>query len=164
MSEYTPNPDLDLVLERTIPVAPERVWAAWTEPELLMQWFTPAPYKTVAADLDIRPGGRFSTTMESPEGERYPNTGCVVAVDPGRLLVWTSVLGEHFRPAAPANGADDLAFTGRISIEPTGDGGTRYTATAMHPDQATCRKHDEMGFHDGWGSALDQLVALLSAS
>ena len=58
MSTYTPDPALDLVLERTIPVSPERVWAAWTRPELLMQWFTPAPWKTVAADLDLRVGDR----------------------------------------------------------------------------------------------------------
>lgn len=32
MSNFTPNPALDLVLERTFAVAPERVWAAWTEP------------------------------------------------------------------------------------------------------------------------------------
>ena len=41
MSDFTPDPALDLVLERTIPVPPERVWDAWTQPELLMQWFTP---------------------------------------------------------------------------------------------------------------------------
>jgi uncharacterized protein YndB with AHSA1/START domain len=73
---FTPDPDLDLVLERTVPVSPERVWAAWTQPELLMQWFTPAPWKTVACELDLRPGGRCATTMESPEGEQHPNVGC----------------------------------------------------------------------------------------
>jgi uncharacterized protein YndB with AHSA1/START domain len=36
VSHFTPDPALDLVLERTIPVPPERVWAAWTQPELLM--------------------------------------------------------------------------------------------------------------------------------
>lgn len=159
---FTPNPALDLVLERTIAVAPERVWAAWTEPELLMQWFTPAPWKTVAAELDVRPGGRSLITMESPEGERYPNAGCYLHVEPNRLLVFTSALGEDFRPVAPTNGAGDMAFTGRIEIEPTTDGGTRYRAIAMHPDEATCARHDEMGFHEGWGAALDQLVALMS--
>ena len=162
MNTYSPDPTRDLVLERTIAVTPERVWRAWTDPALLVQWFTPAPFKTVAAEIDVRPGGKFSTTMESPEGEQYPSTGCVLEVVLERLLVWTSVLCEDFRPTSPANGADDLAFTGRISIEPTGDGGTRYTAIAMHPDEATCRKHDEMGFQEGWGAALDQLVALMS--
>ena len=31
----------------------------------------------------------------------------------------------------------------------------------MHPDPEARRSHDEMGFHDGWGTALDQLVALM---
>ncbi|MDH4147867.1 MAG: SRPBCC family protein [Acidimicrobiia bacterium] len=162
MSEFTPTPGLDLVLERTIPVPIERVWAAWTEPELLMQWFTPAPWKTVAADLDVRPGGRCNTTMESPEGERYPNTGCYLEVEPNRLLVFTSVMTEGFRPAAPANGADDLPFTGRIELTATADGGTHYRAIAIHADEAGANRHAEMGFHDGWGAALDQLVALVS--
>jgi uncharacterized protein YndB with AHSA1/START domain len=162
MTDYTPNPALDLVLERTIAVAPDRVWAAWTEPELMVQWFTPAPWKTVAADLDLRPGGRCVTTMESPEGERFPNAGCYLVVEPPRLLVWTSVMTEGFRPVAPTNGADDLPFTGRIEIAPSGGGGTHYRAIAIHADEAGATRHAEMGFHDGWGAALDQLVALFT--
>lgn len=162
MSPYTPDPELDLVLERTIPVPPERVWAAWTDPALVVQWFTPAPWKTVACELDLRPGGRFVTTMESPEGERYPNAGCILELVPGRLLVFTSVMTEGFRPTSPVNGADDLPFTGRIEMAPAGDGATAYRAIAMHADAEGCRRHAEMGFHDGWGAALDQLVALMA--
>jgi uncharacterized protein YndB with AHSA1/START domain len=162
MSTFTPNPALDLVLERTISVAPDRVWAAWTQPELLMQWFTPAPWKTVAAELDVRAGGRCVTTMESPEGDRYPNAGSYVYVEPNRLLVFTSVMTEDFRPVAPSNGAADLGFTGRIEIEPTSDGGTLYRAIAMHATEEACQQHADMGFTAGWGAALDQLVALMS--
>lgn len=161
MSRYTPDPALDLVLERTIPVPPSRVWAAWTEPELLMQWFTPAPWKTVAAELDLRPGGGCVTTMESPEGDRYPNAGCYLAVEPERLLVFTSALGADYRPVAPANGAGDLAFTARIEIEPAPDGGSHYRAIAMHAREEACKQHADMGFAEGWGAALDQLVALM---
>lgn len=120
MTGITPDPELDLVLDRTIAVAPDKVWAAWTDPELIVRWFTPAPWKTVVCDIDVRPGGRFVTTMESPEGDRYLNAGCIVAVDPGRRLVFTSVLTEDFRPVRPANGADDLPFTAEILIEPAG--------------------------------------------
>jgi uncharacterized protein YndB with AHSA1/START domain len=162
VTNFTPNPKLDLVLERTIPVSPERVWAAWTEPELLMQWFTPAPWKTVAADLDVRPGGRCITTMESPDGERYPNAGCYLEVEPQRLLVFTSVMSEGYRPVSPTNGAENLPFTGRIELTPTDDGGTHYRAIAIHADEAGCQSHESMGFHDGWGAALDQLVALMA--
>ena len=159
---FTPNPDLDLVLERTVDVTPERVWAAWTEPELLMQWFTPAPWKTVACELDLRPGGACRTTMESPDGDRYPNSGVYLQVEPNRLLVFTSVMTDDFRPAAPANGAGDLPFTARVEIAPAPGGGTHYRAIAMHADEDGCRRHEEMGFHEGWGAALDQLVALMS--
>jgi uncharacterized protein YndB with AHSA1/START domain len=68
MSHVTPHRTVDLVLDRTIAVSPERGWAAWTQPELLMQWFTPAPWKTTAAELDLRSGGGCLTTRESPEG------------------------------------------------------------------------------------------------
>ncbi|MGD9791879.1 MAG: SRPBCC family protein [Acidimicrobiia bacterium] len=162
MSNFTPNPTLDLVLERTIPVVPERVWAAWTEPELLMQWFTPAPWKTVAAELDLRPGGGCVTTMESPEGDQYPNAGCYLQVEPNRLLVFTSVMTADFRPVAPSNGAGDLAFTARIEIEAAPGGGTHYRAIAMHAHPEACKTHSDMGFAEGWGAALDQLVALMS--
>ena len=63
-------------------------------------------------------------------------------------------------PGLPPAGRDnDLAFTAVIRIEPDGDG-TRYTATAIHGDAATRKQHDEMGFGEGWGAALDQLVEL----
>lgn len=159
MTAYVPDPELDLVLERTLPVAPDKVWAAWTDPALLVQWFTPAPWKTVSADLDVRPGGRCVTTMESPEGEQFPNAGCYLQVEPGSLLVFTSALVEGFRPVVAGDG---MPFTGRIEIAPTADGGTHYRAIAMHADKAGAEQHAEMGFHEGWGAATDQLVALLS--
>lgn len=162
MSTFVPNADLDLVLERTIPVAPERVWAAWTEPELMVKWFTPAPWKTVSAVVNLYPGGSNVVTMESPEGDQYPNAGCYLIVEPNRLLVFTSVMGEGFRPVSPTNGAEDLPFTGRIEISPAPNGGTHYRAIAIHADAEGARRHAEMGFQDGWGAALDQLVALMS--
>jgi uncharacterized protein YndB with AHSA1/START domain len=160
MTAYIPDPELDLVIERTLPVAPDKVWAAWTDPALLVQWFTPAPWKTVSADLDVRPGGRCITTMESPEGEQFPNAGCYLQVEPRTLLVFTSAMVEGFRPVVAENGMPP--FTGRIEIAPTDDGGTHYRSIAMHADKAGAEQHDGMGFHEGWGAAIDQLVALLS--
>ena len=159
------DPKLDLVLERVVDVPVELVWRAWTEPELLKRWFTPAPWTTVACEIDLRPGGAFRTTMRSPEGEEFPGTGCWLEVVENARLAWTNALLPGWRPApAPApkgSGEDchDLVFTAIIAMEPHG-GGTRYTATALHQDEGGRSKHAEMGFHDGWGKALDQLVAL----
>ena len=86
-----PDPKHDLVLEREIAVPVELVWKAWTVPEHMMQWFTPKPWKTVECSVDLRPGGRSDLVMESPEGQRFPNRGCYLVVEPNRRLVFTSL-------------------------------------------------------------------------
>lgn len=151
----SPDPSRDLVLERVVDVPPALVWAAWTQPEHLKRWFTPAPYSTPECEIDLRPGGLFRTVMRSPEGEEFDNVGCYLEVVENERLVFTSVLGPGFRPT----GDTDLPFTAVISMEPAGEG-TRYTALAMHGDAETAKRHDEMGFQEGWSAALDQLVAL----
>jgi uncharacterized protein YndB with AHSA1/START domain len=160
--DYRPDPDLDLVLERTVDVPPEKVWAAWTQPELLKQWFTPRPWQTLECEIDLRPGGIFRTAMASPDGEVMQSSpGCILEVVENRRLAWTSALGPGFRPTTPTGSkeCDEMVFSAVISIEPYGDG-TKYTAIAIHPDPEGARKHAEIGFHDGWGAAFDQLVEL----
>ena len=73
---YQANSKLDLSFTRIVDVPRALVWRAWTEPELLMPWFCPLPWKTIACEIDLRPGGIFSTTMQSPEGKEFPNAGC----------------------------------------------------------------------------------------
>ena len=75
-------------------------------------------------------------------------------------LVWTDALLPSFRPAkAPISGAGML-FTAAILMEPHG-AGTKYTAIAMHKDEEDRKKHEKMGFHEGWGKCTDQLVELI---
>lgn len=145
------NPDLDLVLERTVPVPPAAVWDAWTIPAQVMRWFTPHPWTTTACDIDLRTGGVFRTVMRSPEGQDNDNSGCYLVVEPGRLLVWTDALGPGFRPQSQP------FMTAEIHIEPDGEG-TRYRAVVRHASPEAKKQHEEMGFATGWGTALDQLV------
>jgi uncharacterized protein YndB with AHSA1/START domain len=152
------NPKLDLVLERVVDVPPEAVWQAWTNPELLKQWFTPAPWKTIECSIDLRAGGAFSTTMQSPDGQKFPGTSCFLEVVPNKKLVWTSALQPDYRPSVAVG--QPFLFTAYILMEKQGDG-TKYTAIACHSDEAGCKQHEEMGFQQGWGAALDQLVALM---
>jgi uncharacterized protein YndB with AHSA1/START domain len=152
------NPDLDLVLERVVDVTPEEVWRAWTEPELLKQWFTPAPWRTAHVEVDLRPGGIFRTVMRGPEGEEFDGTGCYLEIVENRRLVWTCALGPGYRPQQPPEGG--FLFSAMIALEPVGSG-CRYTATVIHGDAESKAKHGEMGFVDGWGTALNQLVELM---
>ena len=151
-----PDPRLDLFLERVVDVPPELVWAAWTVPEHVMRWFTPTPWTTVDYEIDLRPGGIFRFVMRSPEGQEFLNIGCYLEIIEHQKLVWTVVLAPGYRPASEA--PDSLPFTAIIALEPQGSG-TKYTALAMHRDEEGRKRHEEMGFHDGWGKALDQLVA-----
>src|SRR5438309_7366408 len=121
---HIPDPKLDLFFERIVDVPRELVWRAWTTPELLKKWFTPVPWRTVDCEIDLRPGGIFRTVMRSPEGEDFPAGGCYLEVIENERLVWTSVLTAGFRPTPQSANPDhnELAFTGVISLEPSGKG------------------------------------------
>ncbi len=147
----------DLVLERIIDVPRELVWAAWTTPEHLKKWFCPLPWTTVEAEIDLRPGGIFRTFMRSPEGQEFPNSGCYLEGIKNENLVWTDALQPGYRPSRDSH----LGFfiTASLTLEDHGKG-TKYTAVSYQKDEESRKKHEEMGFHEGWGTALDQLVEM----
>ena len=145
----------DLVLERVLDGTPEQVFRAYTDPDILVQWFVPRPWTLSDVVLEPRPGGRFNFVMHGPEGERVPNSGIYLEVVPNRRLVTTDALTPDWKPA----GAPFMVA--RIEMEPTSDGKTRYRATASHWTEAAMKQHEAMGFHQGWGQVADQLNALL---
>ena len=159
--DFLPDLDRDLVLERVVDIPPEAVYAAWTTPSLITQWFTPAPWKTVDATIDPRPGGVFRTVMRSPDGQDFANEGCILEAVENRRFSWTGGYKPGFRPHTKQElDGFPFIFTAVITMEPEGNG-TRYRALAIHPDTDARDTHDRMGFHTGWGVALDQLVALM---
>jgi uncharacterized protein YndB with AHSA1/START domain len=64
--------DRDLVITRIINAPREKVYKAWTDPELLKRWFAPLPYTTPVAELDVRPGGANLIVMRDPQGNDLP--------------------------------------------------------------------------------------------
>lgn len=144
-----------LTISRLIQAPPRIVWKAWSDPAHLARWWIPAPYECRVVKLDLRPGGGFETLMrEGTEGEFQPHVeGCFLEVQPERKLAFTTCLSEGWRPTKPW-----LALSAIITFEAEGQG-TRYSARVIHRDDADARKHDEMGFQQGWGAALDQLAA-----
>jgi len=146
-----PDPKLDLVLERVIDVPPELVWTVWTTPKHLKHWFVPKPWTITDCEVDLRPGGVFRSMMRSPEGQEFPNVGCFLEIVPNERLIFTDTLLPGFRPAP------EPFFTAVLTLTPEGKG-TRYQAIAIHRDEAGREKHEKMGFHDGWGTVVDQMV------
>ncbi|HSI21855.1 MAG TPA: SRPBCC family protein [Methylophilaceae bacterium] len=144
----------ELSLVRIINAAPEKVFRAWTEPDLLKQWFTPKPWTVASAELDVRPGGTNLIVMCSPEGQEYPNRGVYLEVVKNQRLVMTDAYTSAWIPS------DKPFMTAIITFEDEG-GKTKYTARALHWNAEDRKAHEDMGFHEGWGKATDQLAALV---
>ena len=152
------DPERDLMLERVVDASPEKIWQAWTDPELLKQWFCPRPYIVTECEINPRRGGMFRVVIESPEGERHPVEGCILEAVKNVRLTWTTMLSEGFRPTdGPTL---DLPFTAIIDLEAIPQG-TKYMAVAVHTDATLRKRHAEMGFEQGWGIALDQMLEMI---
>lgn len=145
--------DRELVLTRLIDAPREKLWRCWTEPKLMVQWFTPPPWKTVHAETDVRPGGASTVVMQGPEGQEMPNRGVYLEVIPNQKLVFTDAYTSAWQPSAKP------FFTCVLTFEDQG-GKTLYTARALHWTKEDCEAHEKMGFHQGWGIATDQMAAL----
>ena len=150
----TPNSDRELILTRLIDVPREKLWRCWTEPKLMLQWFTPAPWKTTHAETDVRPGGSSYVVMQGPDGTEMPNRGIYLEVIKNEKLVFTDAYTSAWEPS------ENPFFTGILTFEDAGNGQTRYTARALHWTKENREAHEKMGFHEGWGVATDQMTAL----
>lgn len=147
--------DRDLTITRVINASREKVYRAWTEPELLVQWFTPRPYTTPSAEMDVRVGGSSLIVMRSPEGVDFPNRGVFLEVVRNERLVFTDAYTTAWEPSPKP------FMTGILTFEDLG-GKTKYTAVVRHWTVADREAHEKMGFHAGWGLATDQLEALVA--
>src|SRR5215813_10186141 len=148
----SPTLDRELVLTRIIDAPREKVFRAWTEPELLKQWFAPLPWTTPKVETDVRPGGSTYFVMRSPEGQEFPNRGVYLEVVPNERLVFTDAFTEAWEPS------DKPFMTVVLTFEDLG-GRTRYTAVVKHWNDADRATHEQMGFHQGWATVSEQLAA-----
>lgn len=106
-------------------------------------------------ELDVRPGGSSFILMRGPDGEEFPNRGVYLEVVPNARLVFTDAyVNSAWEPA------EKPFMTGIITFADEG-AGTRYTARVRHWSAGDRATHEQMGFHEGWGKATDQLEALL---
>jgi uncharacterized protein YndB with AHSA1/START domain len=149
----TPASDRELVLTRLIDAPREKLFKAWTDPELLKQWFSPRPWTTPVIEVDVRAGGANLTVMRGPDGTEFPNRGIYLEVVENERLVFTDAYTKAWEPS------EKPFMTAIITFEDEA-GQTRYTARVLHWTVADREAHEKMGFHQGWGLCTDQLAAL----
>ena len=147
--------DRELVLTRIIDAPREKLFRAWTEPELLKQWFAPLPCTTPVAETEVRPGGASLFVMRDPEGNEFPSRGVYLEVVNNERLVFTDAYTKAWEPS------DKPFMTVILTFEAEGNK-TKYTARVRHWTVADREAHEKMGFHQGWGQRADQLAALVA--
>lgn len=148
--------DRELKLTRIIDAPCEKVYAAWTQPDLIKQWFAPLPWTVSHVESDVRPGGSTVVVMRNPEGEDFPNPGVFLEVVENERLVFTDAYTKAWEPS------EKPFMTVILTFEDLG-GKTRYTARVLHWSVADREEHERMGFYQGWGQCTDQLTDLVSA-
>ncbi len=157
-----PSPDLsplaerELVITRETHVSPEKLFAGWTQAEHLPNWFCPKPWFVSDVKIDLRVGGTSEMMFNGPDGEKFPNFGAYLEIVPNEKIVFTDAFLPDWEPNP------NKMMVGIITFEALANGGTRYTARALHWSKEACENHAAMGFEDGWNKAFDQLVEIFS--
>ena len=146
----------DLILVREFEATPEKLYRAWTEPELMIQWFTLGTWKAVSAELDLRSGGSSLITMRGPDGAEFSNRDVHLEVVPNKRLVLTDAYTSAWTPS------EQPFMTVILTFDELPGGRTRYTARVSHWTVADREKHEEMGFHQNWPAMTEQLAAVVA--
>lgn len=156
-------------LSRVFAAPRERLWAAWTRPEQLAQWFGPKGATGSIEAFDLRPGGEWRGKMTTPDGTAMYSKFVFREVVPLSRLVWVhgfaDAEGNRARaPFAPLFPLELLTVVGFSDDA----GGTRVDLN-WEPIGATA---EEIAFfagmmesmHGGWSGSFEQLDAFLAGA
>ena len=134
--------DKVLRMERLIATTPERLFEIWTEPEQLAKWWGPEGFTIPKYTMDVRPGGRWRTTMHRPDGTENVVSGIYRVIEPPRRLVFTW------------GWDDDAGMRGHetevtVTFEPA-PGGTRMVLVQQTFTDADSRNRHEHGWESSF--------------
>lgn len=120
------------------------VWEAWSRPEYVSRWFTPAPLTTPSCEVDLRTGGVFRLVMRMPDGAEHPMDARFTEVVPGERIEFEATI------------EGDLRVHTRVVFTET-DGKTRLDVLQVY-----AYEHEAIrGAPEGWALTLDQLGAFV---
>jgi uncharacterized protein YndB with AHSA1/START domain len=149
------NKKLKVVREFDAPL--ELVWKAWTDSELLDQWWAPKPWKANTQTMDFREGGRWLYYMEGPDGERHYCRADYQSVIPNKRFIGDdSFCDEH------GNKTSELPQMHWRSEFSRSGSGTKVEVEITFSSEADMEKIIEMGFKEGFAAAHNNLDELLA--
>jgi len=160
----------DYVLSRVLDAPREKVFRAWTAPDLLAKWWGPHDFTVPVCKIDLRPGGTFRVVMHSSEGKDYPLTGVYQEVIAPEMIVYTENWEEH--PAewqellkknlAPGGNLSSNEALVTVTFEDQ-EGKTKLTVRMRFESPVVRDAFVKMGMEGGWNQSFDRLASLLAA-
>jgi len=136
-----------LTLKRRLNAAPEKVYAAWTDPEKIVKWFGPDAGAVKSVVLDVRTGGRYAIVFSTADGEEHHVSGVYREVIPDERL--------NFTWSWRTTPERESLVT--ILIKPDGDGSVLTLIHEQFFDEAARDRHEH-----GWIGCLNKLELYLA--
>lgn len=147
-----------IIITRVFAAPRERVWRAWTDPDMLMKWWGPKDFTAPVWKIDLRVGGRYLYDMRSPEGRDYWGTGTYREIVPLERIVATDSFADaegNVVPASQYGMGDDMPLELLITVTFGSEGDkTRMTLTHIGFPAGKMR---EMAT-EGWNESFDKLA------
>ena len=136
-----------LTLKRRFNAAPEKVYAAWTQPAQIAQWFGPDAGGVQRAETDLRAGGSFTIAFNTEDGEEHQVNGVYREVVRNKKLVFTWAWRS----------TPERESLVTVLIEPDGGGSLLTLTHEQFFDEAARDRHSH-----GWTGSLDKLERYLA--
>ena len=143
----------NLVFERTFDAPRDRVWQAFTDPEIVPRWWGKRGTTTIVEEMDVRPGGHWRYVSQDPVREDVVFYGEYLEIDPPRRFRWTFMFDVE--GVGPMGGPETHTF------EDVG-GRTKVTSVAELGSVEALESALESGMIEGGLELWDRLAELLA--
>jgi uncharacterized protein YndB with AHSA1/START domain len=141
--------DRTLTIEKTFNAPIQLVWNAWTQSEHILKWWAPNGMDIKVIEHNFKVGGKWKYSMPMPDGNEFISEGVYKEIEELKKIITSA----DFKPMT-----QDVEL--QTYFEADGEK-TKLTFSVIHATPEYCKQQEEMGFYNGWGSALDRLETIL---
>jgi uncharacterized protein YndB with AHSA1/START domain len=149
------EPELVLILERTLNAPRELVFQTWIDPKHLAQWWGPKDFTNPVCEVDARPGGSIRITMQAPDGTLIPTEGIFLEITPPERIVFSNNAFKDAKGQAQLETRNTITFT-------EANGKTKLTVQAVVTKAGPNVAVSLAGMENGWIESLDRLEHVLT--